>query len=141
MRKAFGILQTLVIMLLVAGLMTMVLKYASIGAKHTQDSYIREQAQLWLESSVEWALFQMQKEGGRCWAGGDAPTLTQNGVVYTSSVQVEKYYLYNETCSLVDTTAIFTAKSQYYVMLRVEVNATLDAEPHIRLLRRTLQRL
>jgi len=59
MRRGFGILQALAIMLLLAGLLTIMLKYARIGVRHTAESYLREQTELFLQSSIEQALLEI----------------------------------------------------------------------------------
>ena len=144
MRRGFGIVQALMIIVLVGGMLTVVIKYARIGVRHTVDSYAREQAELVLESAVEWSLLQIQSQNGKCWRGGTAPAsyADSRGKAYTARVEVEKYYLYAGDCTNgVTVERVSTPESQYYVMLRVEVNATVDGEQRVRLVRRTLQRL
>ncbi|NPA29393.1 MAG: hypothetical protein GXO33_04335 [Epsilonproteobacteria bacterium] len=142
MRRGFGIIQALLIIVMVGGLLTVVIRYARAGVRYTVDGYVREQAELMTDSAVEWALFEIEKKDGKCWAGGEAPPLADGrGKRYTARVTVEKYYLYDGDCSGVPVERITTPESQYYVMLRVEVNATVDGRQRVRLVRRTLQRL
>ncbi len=143
LRKAFGIVEALMVMLLVSGMLMVVLKYASVSAKHTTDSYLQEQTMLFVRSSVEHALLDISafdRSGGACW-GGATYTMPNpgHGKAYTASITAERYYLKDETCSNVQTTTIDTAESHGYVMLRVEVNATLDGHPKARIVYRTLQ--
>ncbi len=144
MSRAFGIVQALMIILIVGGMLTVTMQYARIGAHHTADSYVKEQAQLWMESSVEWALKEIMRtdsSGGTCWAGGDAPGLTKRNQVYTAHVTVERYYAFEGSCGNVPVVPVGAEESNYYVVLRVEVNATVEGKPTVRLFRRTLQRL
>ena len=142
MRKAIGIWQAMLMILLVSGMLIVTLKYASISAKHTADSYIREQAELYLASTVEKTLYGISvydRSGGSCFKRLD-DTRTKRGVTYNAAIEVERYYMYNETCSNVAVTPITASESHGYAMLRIEVNATIDGEVKIRILRRSLQR-
>lgn len=145
MRRGFGIMTALAILLLVAGMLTLVLKYASLNARHTADSYLREQAELFGRSTVERALLQIadrNRSHDGCWEGNDSYRYEAgHGKIYTASVRVDKYYLYGEGCSNgVPVVDIGTPESHGYVLLEVEVNATLDGRPKVRILRRMLQR-
>ena len=60
MKKGFGVITALIIVVLVSFLLMLVLKSASIGVKHTSDSYIKEQAELFLRSSVENAILAIE---------------------------------------------------------------------------------
>ncbi len=129
--------------LLVSGMMMVVLKYASISAKHVTDSYVREQAELYLNSVVEKALLDISaydRSTGTCWSGDTYTEGPNRGKEYIANVSVEKYYLYDENCSNVDYETISTPESHGYVMLNVEVNALVDANISSRIIRRTLQR-
>ena len=131
------------IILLVSGMMIVVLKYASISSKHTADSYVKEQAELYLNSSIEKALLEISKydrSAGSCYGGQDYSTTENRGKKFTASVKIEKYFLYNETCNNVDEINVTTSESHGMVMMKVEVNATIDGVLTTRLLRRTLQR-
>ncbi len=142
LRRAFGILQALIVLLLISGMMTVLLKYASIGAKHTADSYVREQADLFLRSATEHALLDISaydRAGGSCWAGGTYTLSPGHGRLYTVTVTVERYYLKGEHCDNVDDVAIATDESHGYVLLRLDLNATLDGSPAVRMIRRSLQ--
>ncbi len=69
MSRGFGLIQALLILLVMAGIMTVAMRYASIGAKHTADSYNREEAELFMRSAVEIALLEISgfdHSGGDC---------------------------------------------------------------------------
>ncbi|MDP3466218.1 MAG: hypothetical protein Q8R86_10665 [Sulfuricurvum sp.] len=59
MRHAFGLPQVLLIILFIGGIVTVTIRYASLGAKHYADSYTREQAELFMQSATEAALLQI----------------------------------------------------------------------------------
>jgi hypothetical protein len=142
MRRGFGILQALAIMLLVAGMLTVTLRYARVSAHHTRDSYIREQAELYLDSLVERALYEISAtdRGTGCWSGLDDTWDAGHGKRYAGSVRLVRYYLKRGRDGQCTGQAIATPESHGYVLLDVEVDATVDGQPVVRLIRRTLQR-
>ena len=142
LRVAFGIVEALVIVLLVGGMLTLVLKYASIAPQHTINSYLQEQAILFLRSSIEHALLDISaydRSGGQCWSQAHYSLDSGHGKSYHALIRAEHYYLKGEHCSNVPTHSIDTPESHGYVLLRVEVNATLDGVPKVRIIRKTLQ--
>ena len=145
MRRGFGILQALAIMLLLAGLLTIMLKYARIGVRHTAESYLREQTELFLQSSIEQALLEISdtNRSEKCWMESDDQNYTWDdgrGRVYRAHIEVERYYLVGGQDGECNGTSITTPESNGYVMLRIEANATQNGRPLIRLIRRSLQR-
>ena len=139
-----GLIQAMAMMLLVSGMMLMVLKYASISSKHTADSYLHEQAELYLNSSIEKALlaisaYDRNNSDGNC-SRYFTDSNSSRGKKFNVSITIERYYLYNETCSNVNYTTITTPESHGMVMMDVEVNASIDGVLTKRIIRRTLQR-
>jgi hypothetical protein len=137
-----GLIQAMIMMLLVSGMMILVLKYASISSKHTADSYLHEQAELYLNSSIEKALLAISaydRSAGECY-DIYSDSKSNHGKTFSVSIKMERYYLYNETCSNVNYTIITTSESHGMVIMDVEVNATIDGILTTRILRRTLQR-
>jgi hypothetical protein len=53
MKKSFGILTALLILVLVSFLLMLVLKASNVGVKHTSDTFLKEQAELFMKSSIE----------------------------------------------------------------------------------------
>ena len=149
MRKAVGLWQAIMMILLVSGMMIMVLKYASISARHVSDSYVREQAELYLNSVIEQALLDISnydRSSGSCWSGANYSILTSRGKQYSARVNIEKYYLYKESDEILNNLCgtlgepIQTEQSHGYVLMNIEVNATVDGDLKTRIIRRTLQR-
>ena len=137
-----GLIQAMAMMLLVSGMMIIVLKYASISSKHTADSYLHEQAELYLNSSIEKALLAISaydRSGGEC-RHYFTDSNSSRGKEFRVNITMERYYLYNETCSNVDYTTITTSESHGMVIMDIEVNASIDGVVSTRILRRTLQR-
>ena len=60
MKRAFGVISALIIMLLIATLMVAVVKFAFISVKHTSDSYLIQRAQLFMQSSMENAILAIE---------------------------------------------------------------------------------
>jgi hypothetical protein len=142
MRRAFGIIQAIMMILLVSGMMVVVMKYASISAKHTADSYIKEQAELYLNSSIEKVLLSISafdRSSGECYKAF-SESKTKRGVTYRVDIDVTRYYLVNETCSNVAYETIETEETHGMVMLEAEVTVNVDSKERVRILRRTLQR-
>ena len=146
MRNAMGLWQAIMMILLVSGMMMMVLKYASISAKHISDSYVKEQAELYLNSVIEQALLEISahdRSSGSCWSGANYST-TNRAMTYSARVNIEGYYLFNDSgdaafCGAL-TLPMQTLESHGYVLMNIEVNASVDGELKTRIIRRTLQR-
>lgn len=144
MRHAFGLPQVLLIILFIGGIVTVTMRYASLGAQHYADSYTREQAELFLQSATEAALLRVSaydRSGGTC-----MPNLTvrSSDAKFDANVTIERYYLADgSTCSNVAYTPIQSEESHGMVSMRVIVtsDSTNAKILHpIRLERRSLQR-
>ena len=60
MKKAFGLISAIIVLLLIATLMVAVVKFAFISVKHTSDSYLIQRAQLFMQSSIENAIMAIE---------------------------------------------------------------------------------
>lgn len=144
MRRAFGLPQVLLIILFIGGIVTITMRYASLGAKHYADSYTREQAELFLQSATEAALLRISaydRSGGSCL--GSLSIRSSDGK-FDANVTIERYYLADgSTCSNVAYTPIQSEESNGMISMRVIVTSdstnTKILHP-IRLERRSLQR-
>jgi len=144
-RKGFGLWQAIMIILIISGLMVVVLKYSSIAAKHTEDTYIREQLELYLNSVVEMVLLHISLQDKTvCVNNYTPPVVTKNGVSYSGNVDIKSYYLLNGVSEFGSCAAtienIQTQESHGMVLMEVEVEATQEGNVTSRILRRTLQR-
>ncbi len=141
-RKAIGIWQAMMMILLISGMMIVVLKYASISSQHVSNTYVSEQAELYLNSIVEQTLLAISghdRSDGSCLGVFDDVT-TKRAMTYVAHVNIAKYYLFSGSCSNVPTTIIGSQETHGMVMLHVEVNASIEGIQQVRILRRTLQR-
>jgi len=143
-----GLIQAMAMMLLVSGMMLMVLKYASISSKHTADSYLHEQAELYLNSSIEKALLAIsaydRKKERKCYPEF-IDSNSSRGKEFSVHIKMETYYLLEDSndskyCDESIVTLITTPESHGMVMMDVEVNASIDDVLTKRIIRRTLQR-
>ncbi|MEA1955111.1 MAG: hypothetical protein U9N02_01290 [Campylobacterota bacterium] len=152
MKKAMGLWQAIIIILLISGMMLIVLKYASISAKHTRNSFVREQAELFLNSAIEQTLLKISlhpRTNNNCLDNVSISLEPKRGITYSANVDIKKYYLqstsndYNLCNGTIGITTVpigDTGDSHGMVLLEVEVNATkTDGTVVSRILRRTLQ--
>jgi hypothetical protein len=130
-RKGFGLWQALMIILIISGLMVVVMKYSSIAAKHTSDTYVREQLELYLNSVVEMTLLTISlQDKSACVSNYVPPVVTKKGVTYSGNVDIRSYYLFNGISEFASCAAtienIQTQETHGMVLMEVEVIATQD---------------
>jgi len=149
MRHGFGLPQAILIILFVGGLVTVTMRYASLGAKHYADSYTREQAELFMQSATEGALFQI--------SGYDRNStkdciktmeINSSDNRFSADINITTYYLYNGldnnninliNCSRI--TSIQTPESHGMIDMTVVVTSVGGKVGNpVRLVRRSLQR-
>ncbi|WP_353661783.1 hypothetical protein [Hydrogenimonas sp. SS33] len=147
-RGAFGIWQALIIILIVGGMMTVALRYARLGTRHTADSYTREQAELFLQSATELALLEIEgydrRSQGKCL--DHLHILSRDGR-FAADIAVTRYYLLegSEDLALCGPLGypVRTPESHGMVMLEAVVTTRPDGAKTghpVRLVRRSLQR-
>jgi len=158
MRHGFGLPQAILIILFVGGLVTVTMRYASLGAKHYADSYTREQAELFMQSATEGALFQISgidRSTSDCSTKNEFNITSSDGR-FTAEINVTKYYLLNGkdndnklwNCNKTGeerNVSIQTEESHGMIDMTVivETNASNPKNPKdrpVRLVRRSLQR-
>lgn len=144
MRSAFGLPQALMIILVMGGIVTVTMKYASINVQHYADSYTREQAELFMQSATEAALLSIQaydRVSNQCMSDLN---ITSSDSRFNAAVTVERYYLADgSVCSNTPYETIQTEESHGMVSVKivVESNTSNPKVLHpIRLERRSLQR-
>jgi len=155
MRKAMGLIQAIMIILIVSGMMVLVLKYASISAKHVADTYIKEQNELFLDSTIEQTLLAISennRSANHCLDQYSPTSVKKRNITYSSHTNIIKYYLEEGSQDLDDcqNTNIYgdiigisideATDSHGMALFEIEVNATKsDGTVISRILRRTLQ--
>ncbi len=129
MRRGFGMIQVIFFMVILSGILAMSMKYASITVKQTEDLYIKEQAELFMQSAIELALLGI---------GGASSQINYIEVIsddkrFTADINITKYYIYGENGDSNDTIDMYIV---------VETNNTHPKNSReLKLKRRSLQRL
>lgn len=153
-KRAVGLMQAIMIILLITGMMLIVLKYASISAKHTRNSFVREQAELFLNSAIEQTLLKIsfyQRTNNNCLEKVKIELDEKRGITYIANINIIKYYLQKDSDDLDKyctnngvEIGDGSGNSHGMVLLEVEVTAiqaigTSQENNISRILRRTLQ--
>lgn len=95
MRNAFGLMQAIMIILIISGIAVLTLKYASMQSKQYSDTFLREQALLFLQSATEATLFEI--------SGYDRQLhnsciknikIISPDNLFIAEMKIEKYFLY-----------------------------------------------
>jgi len=149
MRKGFGLLQVLLVIILVSTILIIAMKYALVSAKQTSDIYSKQSAELFLNSAVEMTLLAISGYKRDATNGClSEVNITSPDKRFIADVNITKYYLLSGSadCGYCGALCepIKTDDSQGMVMLEVvvETNSThpKNRGKNIRLTRRTLQR-
>ena len=153
MRRGFGLLQALLVIVLVSGILVIAMKYATVSVKQTADAYVKESAELFMDSAVELSLLAISGKE----RNATSPCLKEVHIVssdkrFVADVNITKYFVYQGkdnngstfNCDSDRIEAINSDDSHGMVMLEVtvETNAThpKNRGKEIRLTRRSLQR-
>jgi hypothetical protein len=153
LRKGFGLIYALFVIVLVAGVISLALRYAKSSIIKTTNIYEKESAELFMNSAVELSLLAIQGYERNATNGClKEVNITSADKRFIADVNITKYFLYHgvdnngswyNNCSDRNV-SIDTEDSHGFVMLEitVETNATnpKNRGTNIRLLRRTLQR-
>jgi len=149
MRHAFGLPQVLLIILFIGGIVSVTMRYASLGAKHYADSYTREQAELFMQSATEAALLRISsypRNAGECMRDVN---ITSSDGRFNADVNITAYYLFdgkdNDGSVLTNCDRIVPIQteeshgmiSMNIVVTSININSSLHP---IRMERRSLQR-
>jgi len=146
MKKGFGVISALIIMLLVATLMVVVVKVSFISVKHTSDTYLQQRAQLFMQSAVENTLTAIEgydrKKNNSCL---EHIIFRDEQKRFTANVDILKYYCYDtDDCPCNNAVKISTPFSHGFVLLKVTVESNItnpkNGNKKIRLEKVTLQR-
>lgn len=153
MRRGFGLLQALLIIILVSGIMVIAMKYATVSVKQTKDLYIRESAELFMNSAVELSLLAIQDYNRTSVGCLDEVNITSSDRRFKADINITKYYVYkgddnngSDFNCTGRTQHIQTEDSHGMVMLEVTVESSSshpkngNKEEKVKLHRRTLQR-
>lgn len=148
MRKGFTLITAILFIVLVSTIAALALSLSSFSTKQTSDLYLREQAELLLQSGTEFALLAISGHNiatsNTCLNAINAQ-YQQAGANALFDINITIFYLGNglpATCNLLDNN-ISTPDSNVTVIIDTVVETTPDnnvsTEP-IRLHRRTIQK-
>ena len=145
-RNGFGLLNIVFLMVILSALLTIAMKYVRIGTKQTEDFYLKEQAELFLNSSIELALLGIE--------GYDKSTnmgFLKNIKIYSkdkkfiANINVTKYFIYKKEHNITDSVRVPIESEKLSGMVLIE--AEVKTNPNnpkistpIRIVRRSLQR-
>ncbi len=143
MRKGFGLITAIIILVLVSTLMTLMISLSSRSVKQTTDIYFKEQAELLARSSVEYGLLALSGHENNVSCIENINLTYQN--VYEANLTF--YYLYAgavvPTCNNVLASNIVTKESNMTTIIDVRVavkqNVAGLSEPIV-IHRRTIQK-
>jgi len=127
MKKAFGIMTALIILVLVSFLLMLVLKASSVGIKHVSDTYLKEQAELFMHTSIENAIMAIEgyerNDSSKCLKH---IYFTSSDDRFEANISVLRYYCYDMSkCPNCDiATPIETSKSQGNLVLYTIITTT-----------------
>ena len=142
MRRAFGMIQVIMMMILLATILTITLKYAKITTKQTSDLYSKEQAQLFMQSAIELALLGISDHNRSVGGCVNEIKIISKDKRYIADINITNYYL-SKTSGCDRENIIQTEESNGFVGMDIVVE-TNNTHPKnttpIRLIKHTVQR-
>jgi hypothetical protein len=137
LKKGFGLISALMILILVATLIGMVAKISFISARHVGDSYKIQRAELFMQSAIENAILAIEgyKRDSSCLKNIH---FLSDDKKFEANITVMRYYCYDlSDCPCAEAVKVDNSDSHGWVVLKVIVSS-LDKK--IRLEKVTLQR-
>lgn len=149
MRKGFGILQALLVIVLVSGILVVAMKYATVSVKQTTDIYVKEASELFMDSAVEMSLLAIsgydRNTTNSCL---DEVTVISPDKRFRADINITKYYLLSGSadCGYCGTLCEPIQSDDSHGMVMLEIMVQTDSthpknsKKEITLTKRTLQR-
>lgn len=144
MRKGFGIITAIIIMMTIALLMSMSIGLASATTKQTSDLYIKEQARLLIRSATEYALLAISGHNNNinCVKNITINYPSSKNPQYIANVNIA--YIANgapASCPLLSNNIVTEESNLTAIMdVTVEAQKILGITEPIRVHRRTIQK-
>ncbi|RUM56620.1 MAG: hypothetical protein DSY40_01975 [Nautilia sp.] len=146
MKRGFGLITVLLIMVLVSFLLMLVLKVAAMGIKHTSYSYKKERASLFLRSSIENTILAIEayerNSSSKClkqinFVSGS----NRNGGNFEANITILRYYCYDMSkCPNCDIAKKIDSRDEHgNVLIKAVVQSTDKDEP-VRITNISIQR-
>jgi hypothetical protein len=128
LRRGFGLITALMILVLVALLLGVVAKVAFMSVKHTGDSYMIQRAELFMQSSIENALLAIEgykrDNSNRCLKDIH---FVSDDKRFEADVSVLRYYCYDlNDCPCDNAVKVDSSSSHGWVVLKVVVKSNLS---------------
>lgn len=145
MRKGFSLITAIVFMILVATLGALALSLSTTSVKQTSDLYLREQAEVLVQSATEYALLAISGHTRTTDCLNHIDTNFTNGTNGLFNINISLYYIGNGlaalNCNRFSDDNISTSESNLTVIIDTVVTSAsgVSTEP-IRLHRRTIQK-
>ncbi len=151
MRKGFGLITAIIVLVVVSTLMTLMISLSATSVKQTTDVFFKEQAELLARSAVEYGLLAISGHENNVSCVENINITYPNASAPTHEANLTMYYIFDKVASPVVNcganhtlaTNIETNKSNLTVMIDVIVSVRQDvtgiSEPIV-IHRRTLQK-
>ena len=146
MKKGFGIMTALLILVLVSFLLMLVLKASSVGVKHVSDTYVKEQAGLFMHTTIENAILAVEGyERNNSTGCLKQINFMSSDQRFESNTTILRYYCYDMSkCPNCDIAVqIGTEESHGTILMKTVVqttNAKRNGYKKIRISKITIQR-
>jgi len=145
-RRGFGLITAIIIMLTVAVLMSLMIGLSTASVKQTSDIFIKEQTKLYVRSAIEYAMMAISGHNNNTDCIEDITLNFNNGGTINYTAKVDLWYMGKNipaACHKILANHIQTDASDYTVVMDVVVEANkanLGLSEPIRVHRRTLQK-
>ncbi len=145
MRRGFGLITAIIIMVTVAVLMSLMINLSSSSVKTTLDVYLKEQAELLARGATEYAILAVSGHDNTNDCITDINIAYPEGAAKTHDINISLSYIGNGMtgCANMLDNTIDTDESNITVIIDTVVSVNLDntgiSEP-IRVHRRTIQK-
>jgi len=129
LKKGFGVISAIIILLLIASLMAVVVKVSFVSVKHTSDTYLVERANLFMQSSIENAILAIEgydrKENHNCL---EKIHFVDEDQMFESNITILRYYCYDSNdCPCGNfVKSIKSDFSHGYVLMKVRVESNIS---------------
>jgi hypothetical protein len=146
MRRGFGLITAIIILVAVATLMSLMVVLSSASLKHTTDIYLKEQAELLARSAVEYTLLAISGHDNNNSCIENVNISYPNSATPTHEANVTVYYFFKgapANCNHVLVNNIATKESNLTALIDVKVSVDMNntgiTEPIV-IHRRTIQK-
>jgi len=135
-RGGFGMIQVIFFMLILSGILSISMKYASITTKQTEDLYVKEQALLFMQSAIELTLLGISSHDYNASGFINDIRVVSDDKRFIADINITDYYIFGIN---LDTEA---SNGMISLDIVVETNSSHPKNSRkIRVSKRSLQRL